>query len=62
MRIEIAVDTKWHGCNETLIVDTNELGYSDEAWDNMSEDQRQDEILQVAYDAIGFSFNYDYVE
>ena len=60
MKIEVKASTKWHNCNETLIIDTDELGISDEAWDNMSETERQDEIIQVAFDAIGFSFSYDY--
>ena len=61
MKIEVTASTKWYGCNESLVIDLDELGYTEEAWDNMSETERQDEILQIAFDAIGFSFSYDYV-
>lgn len=62
MLIEVTASTKWAGCLETLILDTKELGYSDEQWDNLTEEHREDEVIQAAYDAIGFSFNYDYID
>ena len=62
MKISIYVATKWHGCEEEIVIDLDELGFTEQEWDNMSEDERQEQALQIAYDAIGFSFNYNYVD
>lgn len=60
--LKINVSTKWHGCSEDLVISLDDLGCSEQEWDNMSEEEREEEIVQLAYDAIGFYYSYDYVD
>ncbi len=61
MKLYINVETKWHGCRESLVIDTQEeFGLSDSGWDNLSVAEKEELALQKAMEMAGFSYSFDY--
>lgn len=59
MKIRVVAETKWVGAKEEAVIDTEDMGFTDEEWYNLSECQQTEELLDVAHELIGFSFGYE---
>jgi hypothetical protein len=61
MKIELHASTRWANCSVNAVIDTwEDLGVSDEEWDNMPDVDRQYMLQDCALDMVGFSFAANY--
>lgn len=58
MKLQLTVSTKWVGAKESIIVDTEELGFSDQQWDELSEVQQDEFLQEYAMELIGFGWSH----
>lgn len=60
MKLKVHIETKWVGTSIEVELDTYEdFGFSDEEWDNLPSDQKEELIQDYAHNEIGFSFSFE---